>query len=361
MNVALPRPLTPGLLVLSIAVLLAGCASSPTTGITTPTPTTPGSADPTASSVAPLPNASIVPSPLAPPLALPGSDGIVRITLVAKEVPALLADGVGYDFWTFGGTVPGPMLRVREGDTVNLTLTNDAASEHVHSIDLHAVTGPGGGAKVMQVNPGHSRSFQFKAVHPGDYVYHCATPPVEDHVANGMYGMIVVEPRAGLPHADREFYVMQGETYTQQPLGTKGIVDYSREQMLNETPTYVTFNGRVGALTGAGALTANVNDTVRIFFGVGGAVPSSFHVIGEIFDRVMMDGNPPTFENRQTVLVPAAGAATFEFTTEYPGTYLLVDHTLARAFERGALGMLMVSGPADATIFSGTTTPGSGH
>jgi nitrite reductase (NO-forming) len=124
-----------------------------------------------------------------------------------------MADGVAYEYWTFNGTVPGPMLRVREGDTVEIDLHNAADAGVTHSIDLHAVSGPGGGAKMTQVTPGEDGSFTFKALNPGVYIYHCATPMVAQHIASGMYGMIVVEPKAGLPKVDHEYYLMEGDFY----------------------------------------------------------------------------------------------------------------------------------------------------
>lgn len=308
-----------------------------------------------------MPTTSVVPSPVAPARSLPDADGIVRITLETREVTARLADGVAYTFWTFDGTVPGPMLRVQAGDTVELTLTNADDSTMVHSIDLHAVTGPGGGAVATQTQPGSATSFTFKALNPGLFVYHCATPHIPSHIANGMYGLILVEPEGGLPPVDREYFVVQGEVYTSGDLGEGGLQGISLQKLLDESPEYYTFNGAVGALTGDGALTASVGETVRIFFGVGGAVPSSLHMIGEIFDTVSMDGNGAATENRQTIMVPAAGAATLEFKVDYPGDYILVDHTLTRAIDRGAVGVLHVDGEPDASIFEGEATPGSGH
>lgn len=309
---------------------------------------------------APVPDATVVPNPVAPARALPSPDGVVRIPLEAREVPAQLADGVGYEFWTFGGTVPGPMLRIREGDLVELTLVNAPTSQHPHSIDLHAVTGPGGGAKATQTPPGESTSFRFRALNPGLYVYHCATPHIPSHVANGMYGLILVEPTQGLPPVDNEFYVMQGEFYTEGKLGDKGMQAFSLANLLDEEPTYFAFNGRVGALTGAGALKTRVNDTVRIYFGVGGFVPSSFHVIGEIFNKVYPEGGFPPVQHVQTTLVPAGGATMVEFRVDVPGDYVLVDHWLTHALDRGAVGILAVEGPANPDVFLGTPSGGSG-
>ncbi len=246
----------------------------------------------------------------------------VRIDLETIEVKGQLANGTTYNYWTFNGQVPGPMLRVRVGDTVEVHLKNNPGSQMIHSVDFHAVTGPGGGATVTQVPPGQEKSFTFKALSPGVYVYHCATPMVAHHISNGMYGLIVVEPEGGLPKVDREFYVMQGELYTQAPYGQHGYQEMSVDKLLAEQPEYMTFNGAVGALTEKKPLKAKVGETVRIFFGDGGPNKvSSFHVIGEIFDRVYdqasMTAAPLT--DVQTTVVPAGGAAVVEFKLDVPG------------------------------------------
>ncbi len=277
----------------------------------------------------------------------------VSVELEAVELEGRLDDGATYSYWTFDGTVPGPFLRVREGDTVELTLTNRDDSLMIHSIDLHAVTGPGGGAEVTQVPPGQERAFTFKALNPGLYVYHCATPMVANHIANGMYGLILVEPEGGLPPVDREFYVMQGEIYTEAPFGQHGHQDLSVEKLLHEQPEYIVFNGAVGALSEISPLRANTGETVRIFFGVGGPnLTSSFHVIGEILDKVYdegsLTGTPLT--DVQTTLVPAGGSVMVEFALEVPGRYILVDHSLSR-LERGLLGFLIVDGEANEEVF----------
>lgn len=277
-----------------------------------------------------------------------------RVDIETREFSAPLADGTEYEFWAFGETVPGPFLRVREGDTVELTLSNSAASRFPHSIDLHAVTGPGGGAKATQTPPGGKKSFTFKAMNPGLFVYHCATPHVPSHIANGMYGLILVEPKGGLPKVDHEYYVMQSEFYTEGAHGAAGLQAYSMEKARSENPDYVVFNGREGSLTGDGVLKAKVGETVRLYVGNAGPnLVSSFHVIGEIFDRVYSEGGvgSPPLRNIQTTLIPAGGAAIIEFTVNVPGTYLLVDHSIFRAFDKGALGMLEVTGPEMPQIF----------
>lgn len=278
----------------------------------------------------------------------------VTINLETTEVEGRLSDGSSYKFWTFNNTVPGPMLRVRVGDTVNVNMSNSIDSTHIHSVDFHAVTGPGGGAAVTQAAPGHSKSFSFKAMTPGLYVYHCATPMVSQHITNGMYGMILVEPEGGLPKVDREYYIMQGELYTAQRHGSSGLQEFSLEKMLDERPEHLMFNGSMDALSATYKMESNVDETVRIFFGVGGPnLVSSFHVIGEIFDRVYDQASltSPPMTDVQTTLVAPGGATMVEFKTDYPGRYTLVDHALARA-EKGLVGVLTVNGKADPSIFN---------
>jgi nitrite reductase (NO-forming) len=287
----------------------------------------------------------------------------VRVDLVTVELEGRLAEGTTFGYWTFNGKVPGPMLRVRVGDTVEVHLKNADNSAMVHSVDFHAATGPGGGAVSTQTNPGEEKSFKFKALVPGLFVYHCATPMVAHHIANGMYGLILVEPEEGLPPVDREFYVMQGEIYTEGAFGQHGSQEFNVEKLLNERPEYFVFNGSVGALSRLHPLQAKVGDTVRIFFGVGGPnYTSSFHVIGEIFDKVYNLGGVLSEPLRgvQTVTVPAGGAVITEFKVEVPGNYTLVDHALARA-ERGLIGILHVEGAPNPDIYDGKMEPGSGH
>lgn len=278
----------------------------------------------------------------------------VLVELETTEQKGTLASGVEYTFWTFGGTVPGPFLRVREGDTVQITLVNQTSAHNAHSIDLHAVTGPGGGAAVTQVRPGEAGVFEWKAINPGLYVYHCATPHVPIHIANGMYGMILVEPAGGLPRVDREYYVMQGEFYTKGRTMTPGLQPFDADKARDERPEYVLFNGRMGALMDEGALTARTGETVRLYVGNGGPnLVSSFHVIGEIFDRVYPEAaiGGALRRNVQTTLVPAGGAAIVEFKVDVPGRFLLVDHSISRAMDKGALGSLVVVGDDRPDLF----------
>ena len=289
----------------------------------------------------------------------------IRIDMNTVEVTGQLADGTTYSYMTFDGQVPGPMIRVRVGDTIDFYLHNEAGSVLPHSIDLHAVTGPGGGAVYTQTPPGQETSFTFQALQSGLYVYHCATPSIGHHISSGMYGLILVEPVGGLPPVDHEFYVMQGEIYTAQPFGTAGHLDFSHEKMLSEDAEYFVFNGAAGALTlDEYAMHADVGDTVRIYFGVGGPnATSSFHLIGEIFDRVYDQASltAPPLSDVQTTTVAPGGATMVEFKVDVPGRYILVDHALSR-LERGLAGYLYVAGEEDMAVFHGTGAPNdSGH
>jgi nitrite reductase (NO-forming) len=278
----------------------------------------------------------------------------VIVHLETQEVTQRLADGVEYTFWTFGGQVPGKFVRVRQGDMVEFHLNNRPDSRMPHNIDLHAVTGPGGGAAASFTAPAHSSVFSFTALNPGLYVYHCATAPVGMHIANGMYGLILVEPKDGLPRVDREYYVMQSEFYTAGSYGEAGHQPFSMQKALAEEADYVVFNGSVGAMTGDRALKARVGETVRLFVGNGGPnLVSSFHVIGEIFDRVYAEAGGQPSTDIQTTLIPAGGAGIVEFALQVPGTYLLVDHSIFRAFNKGALAQLRVEGPTAVAVYSG--------
>ncbi|MBD8067222.1 nitrite reductase, copper-containing [Devosia sp. PTR5] len=291
----------------------------------------------------------------------------VRVDLETVELEAHLGGESVFRYWTFNARVPGPFVRVRVGDTVECYLKNNADSWMAHNVDFHACTGPGGGAVLTTSMPGEEHAFRFKALNPGLYVYHCAVPPVAMHLAAGMYGLILVEPEDGLPEVDREFYVMQGEIYTEEPFGTPGLLNESYDKLINERPEYFVFNGHVGALTDHFPLKANVGETVRIFFGVGGPnFTSSFHVIGEIFDRVYNAASltSPPLTDVQTVSVPAGGACIVEFKCEVPGRYVLVDHALSRA-ERGLAGYLIVEGDERPDIYEAIGEPpdpsASGH
>jgi len=281
----------------------------------------------------------------------PDADGIVRISLTVREVISEVSPGVYFNYWTFDKQVPGPMLRVKEGDTVELSLTNDKNSLHDHNIDLHAVTGPGGGASLTNVNPGETKTFKWKALNSGLYVYHCAMPNVSTHNSHGQYGLILVEPKNGLSKVDKEFYVMQGELYTVGDIGRKGLTEFDSNALIDGLPNYVTFNGKIESTP---RMHAKVGDKIRIYVGNGGVnLISSFHVIGEIFDTVYPEANigGSLEHNVQTTAVLPGGASIVEFTVDVPGKYLLVDHALAR-MNKGAWAVLEVSGDENKDIFT---------
>ncbi len=277
----------------------------------------------------------------------------VIVNLETVEKTMRLADGVDYTFWTFGGSVPGSFIRVREGDLVEFHLSNSRTSAVPHNIDLHAVTGPGGGAAATLTLPGGATGFTFRALNPGLYIYHCALSPVPMHIANGMYGLILVEPKEGLPPVDREFQVVQSEFYARaQGPGQPYTVDMDRGTA--EQPTHVVFNGSVGAMTGDNAPVIKAGETVRLYVGNGGPnLTSSFHVIGEVFDHVYAEGGTMiTQKNVQTTLVPAGGSAMVEFRADKVSTLVLVDHAIFRAFNKGAIAMIKVEGEDDPRVFA---------
>jgi len=294
-------------------------------------------------------------APQVPPPIKRSAPKTVQVHFEAKEYVGELAEGLGkgidYEFWSFNGTVPGPIVRVRVGDTIQFELSNAQQNSQDHNIDIHAVNGPGGGAAVMTVKPGESRTFTFKALTPGLYIYHCAAGQIVDHIANGMYGLVLVEPEGGLPEVDREFYVMQSEFFTTE--AKEGKVEFDIHRGLAENPTYVVFNGREGGLLGENALEAKAGETVRIYFGnIGPNSASSLHIIGEIFDRVYVEGGIGGLVNTgiQTTLIPSAGAVILELKVDVPGTYALVDHSIFRV-AKGAIGHLVVTGPENPGIF----------
>jgi FtsP/CotA-like multicopper oxidase with cupredoxin domain len=369
----------------------------------------------------------------------------VVVRFEATEFVGDLADGKQYKFWSFNGTVPGPMIRVRLGDTVEFRLSNHLSSEFPHNIVINAVNGPGGAALVSLVAPGEERVFRFKTLHPGLYIYRCASPipSVAAHIANGMYGLLLVEPKHGFPRVNHEFYIFESEFYTKDSdpnfvfntkealsddlssinkpsekylidpgvgektveelvkeleeikqdsvekelevftleddmkkestlhkarssmygsineiVGSnyekrKRVLEFSLEKGLRDTPDYVVFNGRQGALLGENALKVNVGDKVRIFFGnIGPNGISSFHITGEIFDRVYLEGavNGLVNKNVQTTLVPTSGATILEFTIDVPGDYFLVDDRIF-SIDKGAIGLITAVGKNNPDIF----------
>ena len=298
-------------------------------------------------------NAEITDAPMVPKPLTYTSPKKVMVELETIEKVLQIGDSTEYTFWTFGGHVPGKFIRVRQGDLVDFTLKNAADSKVSHSIDLHAVTGPGGGAEATATAPGQSTRFQFRALNPGLYVYHCATGPVGLHIANGMYGLILVEPQGGMSKVDKEFYVMQGDFYTNGKFEGGGLQEFNEQAAIDENPNYVLFNGRVRSLTGPNALKASVGETVRLYVGNGGPnLVSSFHVIGEIFNTVYMEGGSALNHNIQTTLIPAGGATMVEMKLEVPGVLNLVDHSYFRANSKGAVAQIKVEGKENLSIYN---------
>ena len=277
----------------------------------------------------------------------------VRVKMETIEKTMKMDDGVEYHYWTFDGDVPGRMIRVREGDTVDIEFSNNPSSTVPHNVDFHAATGQGGGAEASFTAPGRTSTFSFKALQPGLYIYHCAVAPVGMHIANGMYGLILVEPKEGLPKVDKEFYIVQGDFYTKGKKGAQGLQPFDMDKAVAEQPEYVVFNGHVGAIAGDNALKAKAGETVRMYVGNGGPnLVSSFHVIGEIFDKVYVEGGKLINENVQSTIIPAGGSAMVEFKVDVPGSYTLVDHSIFRAFNKGALGQLKVEGAENPEIMT---------
>ena len=293
----------------------------------------------------PVIDAVVTHAPEVPPAVNRDHAALVKVKMETIEKTMKMADGVDYTYWTFNGDVPGQMIRVREGDTVEVEFSNHPTSTVPHNVDFHASTGPGGGAAATFTAPGRTSTFRWKALQSGLYIYHCAVAPVGMHIGNGMYGLVLVEPKEGLPKVDKEFYIVQGDFYTKGKYGEPGLQPFDMDKAIREDADYVVFNGHVGAIAGDNALKAKVGETVRMYVGNGGPnLVSSFHVIGEIFDKVYVEGGKLINENVQSTLIPAGGAAIIEFKVDIPGSFTIVDHSIFRAFNKGALGQLVVEG-----------------
>ena len=307
----------------------------------------------TPSSELPVIDAIVTHAPEVPPPTDRDHPAKVRVKMETVEKTMTMEDGVEYHYWTFNGDVPGQMIRVREGDTVEVEFSNNPSSTVPHNVDFHAATGQGGGAEASFTAPGHTSTFSFKALQAGLYIYHCAVAPVGMHIANGMYGLILVEPKEGLPKVDKEFYIVQGDFYTKGKKGAQGLQPFDMDKAIAEQPEYVVFNGHVGSIAGDNALKAKAGETVRMYVGNGGPnLVSSFHVIGEIFDKVYVEGGKLINENVQSTVIPAGGAAIIEFKVDIPGSYTIVDHSIFRAFNKGALGQLKVEGDENPEIMT---------
>src|SRR5215469_802104 len=284
-------------------------------------------------------------APNVPPPIRRNAQRRVVVNWTIKEGQAEIAPGVIYDdYWGFEGKVPGPLLRVREGDLVEIHLTNGLNSMHSHNIDFHFVSGPGGGASALNVAPGETAVLEARAMMPGFYMFHCASPDIPVHIANGMYGFVLVEPAEGLPSVGKEFFVVQSEIYAHD--GKTGHQSFDVDRGERMDPQYIVFNGAVGSLLKANAPHVPLNQSVRVYVGNAGPnLVSSFHVIGQIFDNVYREGDliSPPAHGLQTTLIPAGGSSVVEFTPRVPGSFLLVDHSIFR-LHRGAAGSIIVDG-----------------
>lgn len=331
-------------------------------------------------------------APEVPPPVKRTKPALVVVNLQSTRKVVEVSPGKKYEYWTFGDQVPGPFIRVRVGDVLEVHHTSTDDMGMPHNIDFHSVTGPGGGAPVTTVVKGEERIAWFKMLEPGLYVYHCAAPPVMDHIANGMFGLILVEPAKGLPKVDREFYVMQHEVYAEDPNGPPApipaghdmskmkenadnywgeeesktgavsgntLLKFSHQKGLDEHPMFIFFNGKFGQLMNEGSLKAKTGERVRIYFGNGGPnLTSGFHVIGTIFKNVYREGDliSPPGRSIQTTVVPPGGSTVVDIDLSVPGTFTLVDHAIFR-IEKGAVGYLQVEGAPNYDVFASDQDP----
>jgi nitrite reductase (NO-forming) len=292
--------------------------------------------------------------PDVPPLD-PAPVKTIQLDVVDRVID--LAPGVRFSAWTFGGRVPGPVVHARVGDRIRFSMTNRSdetipgglAMPMMHSMDFHAaMVSPQD--KYRSIAPGQTIAFEFQLNYPGVFMYHCGTPMILEHIASGMYGMLVVEPREGYPtRVDRQYAVVQSEFYTKlDPAGRQvngqPLYVLDTQKVRTKESTYTVFNGVYNGMVDH-PLVAKPGDRVRLFvLNVGPSNTSSFHVVGAIFDRVWIDGNPDNqFRGMQTVLLPSAGSAIVEFRVPEKGQYIMVDHHFANA-SQGAIGIVDATG-----------------
>lgn len=324
-------------------------------------------ADSTEADSLPREQAILTQAPYVPPAITRDYPVLLQVPLTTSTKLAQLTSQYKYEQWTFNDTVPGPFIRARVGDVIDLEFTNKDITGNPHNIDSHAFTGPGGGAALTTTEENETKSARFKLLTPGLYLYHCAAAPVPVHIANGMYGLIYVQPAAegeGLPPVDREFYVMQSEFYHEPPEvlddgRPSKVVEFSYPNGLAEEPNIVVFNGSESALTRDKPLKAHTGETVRVFFGNAGPnLTSSFHVIGSNFYSVYRDGDVVSPPGRfvSTVTVPPGGATVVDMKMVVPGTYTLVDHAIFR-LDKGAVGFLNVSGKPREDVYGSSQPP----
>ncbi|MEO5985459.1 MAG: plastocyanin/azurin family copper-binding protein [Candidatus Limnocylindria bacterium] len=321
--------------------------------------------------VAPDSEVNVAVAPDVPPPSGRTEQAIVEVAFdIVEGVQAIdPATGVEYETWGYriGGTdvvtgTPGPIIRARVGDVLRFTITNLPENTHPHNVDFHAVTGQGGGAADTTVAPGETVTIEARLLYPGIFMYHCAFGDVPLHIAQGMYGGILVDPAEPLPEVEHELYMVQSEYYTTQ--AASGTVTTDRASVTDEAPEFVVFNGAVGSLTGDNAPRMQVGETMRIYFvNAGLNLDSNFHAIGSHWDAVYPEGatlNSP-IRGSQTTLVPAGGGVVVDLIAQVPQTVVLVDHALARAFDKGAIGQIVIEGDANPEIFEamGATEPGA--
>lgn len=311
----------------------------------------------------PTEKAILTTAPNVPPPITRDYPVILDVDLTTVSKLEQLTNQYKYEKWTFNNSVPGPFIRARVGDVLNLKITNHDESGMPHNIDCHAFLGPGGGSALTTVNEGETKTARFKLLNPGLYIYHCSVGPVGVHIANGMYGLLYVQPEKDLPPVDKEYYVMQSEFYHEPPEPDddgqmSSTVEFSWPHALREAADVVVFNGSEAALTEK-PLKATLDDTVRIFFGNGGPnLTSSFHVIGSCFDKVYRDSDVLSSPGQcvQTVSVPPGGSTIVDMKMVVPGTYTIVDHAIFR-LEKGAKGFLNVSGEPRPTLYYSALPP----
>jgi len=306
----------------------------------------------------PIEEAIITKLPLCPPPVNRDHPVLLKVKLETTAKVMQLTNRLKYEFWTFNDMVPGPMIRGRVGDVVELSLTNTDKTGNPHNINCHGFEGPGGGAPITTAQLGETKTARFKLLYPGLYIYHCAAAPVPAHIMNGMYGMMLVEPEYNtLPRVDREYAVIQSEFYT-EPLDNTGgntIVEPSYPRGLDENADFVVFNGKESSLTTDSPLQARTGESVRIYFGNAGPnLTSSFHVIGGIFEKVYRDADlvSPPARFLQTISVPPGGASVVDLKPVVPGTYTLVDHAIFR-LDKGCVGYLNVTGKERPDLYMG--------
>lgn len=280
-----------------------------------------------------------------------------KVTLEAKEMTGELKPRILFHYMTFDGQVPAPMIRARQGDTIEVTLKSNKDNTHPHNADFHSCYGSGGGADFLTVGPGETKSISFKVNDPGAFIYHCAVGNLDYHISSGMFGMILVEPKEGLPPVDREFYFGQHDIYIKDPVDENTVAKFDFDSMLKETAQYVVLNGAYNGFTSGryGALKAKQGETIRIYFVNGGPnLISSFHPIGNIWSKFWLQGslaNEP-FKLMQTVQVNPGSCAILEMKLPVPEKIRLADHSITRTARQGLLAEIEVSGTPVLELFN---------